>query len=67
MSIYSTIAGRELGMAGESNYAKFWEDMNTWTFGHPASVLLDERTVLLAYYAGPSDKCLSPRWARVRA
>jgi hypothetical protein len=64
--VYQNAGSGQRGMAGESNYARYWENMSTWTFGHPAGVLLDERTVLLAYYAGKSKDCLSARWARVK-
>lgn len=34
------------------DYAQFWEDMGKWSFGHPAIQRLDERRVLVAWYAG---------------
>ena len=65
--VYESVGGMEPGFDGNepSDYAAYWEAMTTWTFGHPAAVVLDDGVVLLAYYAGPHDKCLSARWARV--
>ena len=63
--VYESKGPGESGAAGESDFAQYWEDMSTWTFGHPAGIVLDERTVLLAYYAGKRKDCLSARWARV--
>ncbi len=63
--VYENMGSGQRGMAGESDFAKYWEDMSTWTFGHPAGVVLDKSSVLLAYYAGKSKECLSARWARV--
>ena len=64
--IYSKEGEREPGVEGEVNYEIFWESMDLWTFGHPTSILLDDGTLLLAYYAGPDEKTLSVRWAVVR-
>ena len=63
--LYESQRPRESGTDGESDFAQYWEDMGKWTFGHPAGILLDEHTVLLAYYAGNSADCLSACWARV--
>jgi len=63
--IYDNSGGSQSGAEGHSDYAQSWEDMNVWTFGHPTACLLDDKTLLLAYYAGPNDKCLSAHWARV--
>jgi hypothetical protein len=46
------------------DFAQYWEDMGKWSFGHGAILRLDERRVLLAFYAGAPD-CMSIRWARV--
>jgi len=64
--VYQSGGARERGLAGESDFARYWEDMSTWTFGHPTGAMLDENTVLLAFYAGKSKDCLSARWARVK-
>lgn len=63
--VYQNPGLGQRGTVGESDYAGYWEEMSTWTFGHPAGVALDDKTVLLAYYAGKSKDCLSARWARV--
>lgn len=63
--VYENKNPGQSGTTGESDYVQYWEDMSTWTFGHPAGMVLDERTILLAYYAGKSRDCLSARWARV--
>lgn len=51
---------------GKGGYASLWDDMAKWSFGHPAVVVLDEGTVLLTYYAGPDERCLSIHWAMIR-
>ena len=63
--VYDDVSANEQRIREDPNYAQIWEDTSRWTFGHPTAVLLDERTVLLAYYAGPQDDCLNARWARV--
>ena len=35
-------------------------------FGHPATVLLKDGLILLVFYAGQSEECLSVHWVRVR-
>jgi len=50
---------------GKNSYADYWEDMNSWSFGHPCGILLDENRVLLGYYAGKDVTCLSARYAIV--
>jgi hypothetical protein len=64
--VYDSVAKREQGMGDQSDYSQVWEDMSSWCFGHPAGVVLDEQTVLLSYYGGPNEKCLSVHWARVQ-
>jgi len=63
--VYDSTAGRERGVDDEHEYSQYWDDMNAWTFGHPAGVALADGSVLLAYYGGPHNKCLSARWARI--
>ncbi len=46
------------------DFAQYWEDMGKWSFGHPAIRRLDERRVLLAYYAG-TPEAMSVHWVRV--
>jgi hypothetical protein len=46
------------------DFAEYWEDMGKWSFGHPAILPLDERRVLLAFYAGTPDR-MSIHWCRV--
>ena len=41
-------------------------DMAKWSFGHPSATVLDDGTVLLAYYAGEDETNLSVCWARVK-
>jgi len=67
LEVYRSPGAGEPGAADESDYARLWEDMQkTWTFGHPAGLLLSDGTLLLAYYAGESADRLGARWARVR-
>lgn len=63
--VYRSPLARERGTDGEHDFGDYWEDMGTWTFGHPACVQLDDSRLLLAYYAGESADRLSIRWARV--
>lgn len=46
------------------DFAAYWEDMGKWSFGHPVLRRLNEKTALLAYYAGTPD-CMSLHWSRV--
>ena len=52
------------------DYKSFFDlsagDMAKWSFGHPAAVVLDPQTLLLAWYAGVDETRLSLRWARYR-
>ena len=63
--IYSSSGPGEQGISAETTYDEFWEAMGTWSFGHPTAVVLGEGSLLLAYYAGPDESCLSVHWARV--
>jgi hypothetical protein len=47
------------------DFKQYWEDMGKWSFGHPAIRMLDDRHLLLAWYAGSPD-CMSLHCARVR-
>lgn len=64
--VYESKGPTEAGFDKHSDYAAYWENMSVWSFGHPAGAVVEDGVVLLAYYAGPNDKCLSVRWARVR-
>ena len=46
------------------DFKQYWEDMGKWSFGHPAIRRLDDRRVLLAWYAGTPDR-MGLHWARV--
>ena len=63
--IYQSEGAREQGIDGETTYDEFWEAMGTWSFGHPSAVVLPDGTLLLVFYAGPDESCLSVHWARV--
>jgi len=47
------------------DFVKYWEDFGKWSFGHPALRMLDERHVLMAFYAG-DPTCMSGHWVRLR-
>ena len=47
------------------DFAAYWEDMEKWSFGHPAVRRLSRDQVLLAWYAGSPDR-MSIHWKRVR-
>lgn len=63
--IYESPLAKESGADGDHDFAAYWDDMGTWTFGHPVCVQLDDGSLLLAFYAGERADCLSIRWARV--
>jgi hypothetical protein len=46
------------------DFGQYWDDMNKWSFGHPALRDLGDGRVLLAHYAGPPDE-MSVHWIRV--
>lgn len=46
------------------DFTEYWDDMRKWSFGHPSARLIDDRTVLLTFYAG-SPQEMSIHWARV--
>jgi hypothetical protein len=48
------------------DFAEYWEDMQRWSFGHPAIRSLDNNRVIVAFYAGVPG-CLSVHWARIDA
>ena len=56
---------REQGIGQGTSYSTLWDDMALWSFGHPSGVFLDDRTLLLVYYAGSDVKNLNIHWARV--
>ena len=65
--VYSKTDSAKNGEEVGGDYAALWDNMMfKWTFGHPAGVLTGDRTILLAYYAGPDERCLSMHWARLR-
>ena len=64
--VYENEGAGEQGISAETSYDEFWEAMGTWTFGHPTAAVLGDGTLLLIYYAGPDETCLSVHWARVQ-
>jgi len=63
--VYESGGGLEQGIDAEATYDEFWEAMATWSFGHPTAAVLRDGSLLLVYYAGLDDTCLSVHWARV--
>ncbi|MCX7705349.1 MAG: glycoside hydrolase [bacterium] len=63
--IYQSPEKKQKGISGESSYAQYWDDMNTWSFGHPSGILLDKNRLLISYYAGEDVSSLSARYAIV--
>lgn len=47
------------------DYAKYWEDMGKWSFGHPALLRLANNEVIAVYYAGTPDH-MGIRYAHIR-
>ena len=41
--------------------------MSQWAFGHPTGVTVSEKVLLVAYYAGRNERCLSTRCARIQS
>ena len=58
------VGGGEPGGSGKREFADLWADMGVWTFGHPASRLLSNGDILVAYYAG-NEEALSMHWVRI--
>jgi hypothetical protein len=63
--VYASSGPGEQGISAETTYDEFWDAMGTWSFGHPTVAVLGDGSLLLAYYAGPDESCLSVHWARV--
>lgn len=55
---------RESGMGGTRDFADYWDDMNVWTFGHPAIASLPNGDVIVAHYAG-DEEAMSIHWLRI--
>jgi hypothetical protein len=47
------------------DFNQYWDDMQKWSFGHPAARMIDDNHVLLAFYAGLPNQ-MSIHWAKVR-
>jgi hypothetical protein len=56
---------RESGMGGQRDFGDYWADMNIWTFGHPAPLLLPDGDVMVAFYAGDKSG-MGIHWVRIR-
>lgn len=56
--------GRESGMGGKRDFGDYWADMNVWTFGHPAAILLPGGDVLVAHYAG-DEEAMGLHWVQI--
>lgn len=66
LTVYEHVERAALSQGAENiDFAQYWEDMGRWSFGHPAIRALDDRRVLLTYYAG-TPEYMSVRFARVR-
>jgi len=64
--VYESDGPGEQGISAETTYDEFWEAMGTWSFGHPTAAVVADGSLLLVYYAGPDETCLSVHWARVQ-
>ena len=62
--LYESGAGKEAGTEGPRKDIDYWEDMYRWTFGHPKAILLSDKTVLVAFYAG-TPHALSIHWVKL--
>lgn len=47
--------GAEAGVSSSTNEGDYWQEMMTWSFGHPRGVLLPDGSVLAVFYAGTSQ------------
>ena len=63
--VYASSGPGEQGISEETSYDEFWDAMGTWSFGHPTASVLPDGSLLLVYYAGADETCLSIHWARV--
>ncbi len=61
---YDSRSGQEAGSAGKRDFGDYWADMNVWSFGHPAPVVLPSGDVFIAYYAGDSS-AMGVHWVRI--
>jgi hypothetical protein len=61
---YSSSSGAEAGVGGERAFEDFWQDMMTWSFGHPRGVLLPSGDLFIAFYAGDAAST-SMLWVRL--
>lgn len=57
--IYEAAAAGQVGEPGGAGYAEYWDEMFTWTFGHPTGLQLPDGNLLLAFYAGSSPRSLA--------
>ena len=63
-AFYASPSGTEAGVAGERAFEDFWQDMMTWSFGHPRGVVLPDGDLFIAFYAG-DGAATSMRWVRL--
>jgi hypothetical protein len=62
--IYTSNSGTESGAGKTRTESEFWDDISRWSFGHPSAVIVEEKIVLISYYAGNSSH-LSIKWAKI--
>jgi len=63
--VYTAVEpGAVVQKAADIDYAEYWSDMTKWSFGHPSIVAIDDKSVLVAYYAGGVE-VTKIKWARV--
>ncbi len=55
-------SGPQIGQS--TQFEEFWQDMMRWQFGHPRAVTTPDGNILVAYYAGDSDRT-SMHWSLV--
>ncbi len=55
-------SGPQIGQP--TRFEEFWQDMMRWQFGHPRAVNTPDGNILVAYYAGDSDRT-SMQWSLV--
>jgi hypothetical protein len=63
-TFFESRSGAEAGAGGERAFEDFWQDMMTWSFGHPRGVLLPDGDLFIAFYAG-DDASTTMRWVRL--
>jgi hypothetical protein len=64
LAFYASPTGSEAGITEARAFEDFWQDMMTWSFGHPLGVRLPDGDLFIAFYAGDAAST-SMHWVRL--